>query len=448
MVYKNKIVVLHYKIRTLQSIICFSFLFSNAICQWSNIPDYNFYCNTASLADSTKIWGAGRIGGIFSYNLRINQFQFYQFSEEYDILSIYPQDSSTIYLGGRNNAENRGFILLYDPSQDSIIFFKNQDNEIWDIEFINQDTGFIVGFEGIQKTKDGGQTWNVIWDFFSVGADFGEFYSIISITDSVLYACGRKQHQLEGSNHQGFILKSSDYGISWDIVLEIPDSYFMNLEYRHNKVYCHDKETNTILISNESGNTWDSIEIPINNPLVRINDVTMLGVNHILACVSQNIFFASNGQEYSIDMLIDTPDGGNTWYVQYENFPIYPPRDTLLNTLVNLNDAVVYSFGWNLALVTQNSGGDNNPILSLSSPLEEVRYVLYPNPATNTIYVEGNFNATNYTIQTLSGEVIRSNSINTKGVLAIPIYYLDPNAYIISFKVGSNISLSKLFIKM
>lgn len=417
--------------------------------QWIRIQDFDFYCNTATLSYSNMIWGVGSNGWLFNYDLNYKQFQYHKFNEDFDILSLSVIDSSTIYLGGRNYDEENGFTLLYDFNQDSVIFVRNHNNEIWDIEFINRDTGIIVGFEGIQVSKDGGHTWNLLWEFSSIGAEFGELYSIISTKPGVLYACGRKLHYVGGTNHQGFVLKSIDYGNSWSVVLEIPESYLVNLEFKHDVVYCHDKETNTIFTSNDYGESWSPVEIPISNPLIRINDVTLLSGSHILACISQNIFFAEDGLDHTVDMLVDSPDGGKNWFIQFENYPTYPPRDTLLNTLVNINDSTIYSFGWNLALMTENSGGNNNPGLSVSSSIDYPKLVLYPNPATNSLFLYNRHSSEDlYIIQNLSGEIVRIVSLIPDELQTIPIDYLDPGAYIISLITGTKITLSTLFIKI
>lgn len=273
----------------LVSLSCFISIASNA--QWQKIPGFEIYCNNTTLDKNNIIWGVASGSKVFQFDPSGEQFDFYQINEDFDIYSIYALDSSTLFLGGRDWANSNGFLLSFDPIGDSIRHFQNTNYQITDILFINQDTGYIVGFEGVQRTLNGGISWEIIWEFSSIGAEYGELYSIISDSDGAIYTSGRKSQDLEGSNSQGLVIKSNNYGDAWDIVFEPSEGYIVNLEYRHDKIYCHDQETPKIYTSPDLGDSWDTIEIPIEDGTLQINDVTFLSEDHILACIPQNIVY-------------------------------------------------------------------------------------------------------------------------------------------------------------
>lgn len=435
------------KLLKLALIILSFFISITSYGQWRKIPEFGIYCNNAILDEDNMIWGVGSGSKTFRYDPSSKQFDFYQLNEDFDILSLFALDSSTLFLGGRDWAKSNGFVLSYDPIGDSVKHFQNTNYDIRDILFTNQDTGYVVGFEGVQRTINGGISWEIVWEFNSIGAEYGELYSIISDSSGAIYASGIKRQNLEGSNFQGLLIKSKSHGDTWDIVFEPSEGYLVNLEYRHDKIYCHDQEVPKIYISPDLGDTWNTIEIPIDDPTLQINDVTFLSEDHILACIPQNIIFFDNRWEYVVNIIVDSPDGGVTWYTQFENHPPYPPGDTLLRSLVNVNDTIVYCFGWNLALVTENKGGNTNPIMGISNSHHNSKLRLFPNPASETLFVEGLTDIVRYQIVSLTGIVVQSGAINSDQEINIPIDAIEPSVYILSLFSKTRFTHSKLFVK-
>lgn len=448
MEFENTTIVLRYKTRALQSIICLSFLFSNAICQWSKVPDFSGICNDAILVDSANIWGVCNLGTLFNYDLIIQDFEYRYLDENVDFHSLFPANDSTIYLGGRNYNVGNGVFVSYRVDIDSIEFSVNTTNTVKDILFLSRDTGIYTGFLGIYRTIDGGKSWTLIWDFESYGAQFGMLNSLTADSHGGIYVAGTKRQNLEESNRQGFILKSSDQGLSWNSIFEVHESELDGIEFRHGGLYCHDKERMSLYSSLDFGQTWQTIDIPVHNPMLRISDLTYLSQEKIIACISQEFFFASNGADYSTDMLVSSTDNGVIWQLQFLNQPQYPPRDSSLNTIVNVNDTILYSFGWHRAIMTENSGGENNPVLNTERFPQLHTARIYPVPASNVLFVEGLSNEYRYSINTISGEFVVSDEICHSKRQVIPITELDPGIYIISFTSYSRTIHTQFFIKL
>lgn len=304
--------------------------------QWQELPDFQTYCNTAVLADSNNIWGGGNLGKIFHYDISNQTFDYRQFDEEFDFQAVYPLNDSTLLLGGwvnNNDFDDNGFYISYRCDIDSIIFSSFHPYPIWDIEFISQDTGFFSNFDGIHKTTDRGNSWERIWEVDSIGAEFGDIYSITTDSTGGIYASGEKRQNLEGLSFQGFVLKSIDCGASWELVFENPHGNIWGLEYRHGTVYCHDKNRTTIYSSQDSGATWNTYNIPISDETLTTSDVTFLSRNHLIACIAHEYGFLSDETDNKRYMILDSPDNGLTWYVQHEFHSPYSPDCQFLLTL-------------------------------------------------------------------------------------------------------------------
>lgn len=429
---------------------CFSFI-SIGWAQWNLLPGFYTNCKVAILTDTTRIWGAGTSGDMFNICLENNEITYFQFDSSYDIHSIYKVSDSLLIFGGGDwipgSEIQNGFILNYNFIIDSIIKEESYPSVIWDIEFINKDTGFFVSSSGIDMSINGGNSWKSVWDFEQIGASYGELYAMTRDTLGNIYASGRKRVSPETI---GIILKSEDRGESWVEIKEIPDGYIVNLNYKYNKLYCHDKNALCYYSSSDFGEQWQTDTIPLTDPLLKISDIEFLSQDHVLVSIAQELYFSSDDpsrEQYSVDMIIDSPDLGNTWYRQYINYSPFPPRDSSLNTLVSLNDTIIYVFGMNLALITENQGGTDNPILFVLQNKIDKKRTIYPNPVTDIIYIQGLDVADSYAIATITGQIIKSQIINPSYNIGIPVAILKEGLYFLYLIDNESVIYSSVFIK-
>ena len=101
------------------------------------------------------------------------------------------------------------------------IVFNLMMSQNWALDFANELTGF-AGSNKVKKTTDGGLTWDTLsFPVYLYTSD------IQFINQNVCYTCG-------DNNIDGFVLKTTNCGLSWQIVLTTPDHsnptdlYFVN----------------------------------------------------------------------------------------------------------------------------------------------------------------------------------------------------------------------------
>ena len=414
----------------------------NSYTQWEPIPGVQVVCNTAVLADSSTIWGGGPNGNIFKFNISSNEIEHHQFNEDLNIFNVYPLNDSSLILAGKNEAQRNGFFYLYRTDIDSFTVRTGFQHSIYDTEFFNKDTGFATGFPGLFKTMDKGNSWDQIWDFTLIGAQYGMLLSITSISDSIFYATGQKREDIVGwSGTQGVIIRSENIGETWKKVFEASGGKISNIECKKGIVYCHDKIQLAIYMSEDSGESWTTINVPFIHSGLRLTDVAFLNANEIVVSITEEVFLTKKS-DLASNVILYSPDRGKTWYNQYESGKEYK-----LNTLVNVNDSLTYVFGWDLALVTQNKANDGQLISYNDLSPTQKKINIFPVPAKDQLYVEGINQATAYQILSLSGKVLSSGKINSGDRMKISLAEFEQGTYIIKFNRNNRFLFSKLFYK-
>ncbi len=334
----------------------------SAYSQWSPLLDFDLYSNDAIIDDANYIWCGGNLGKMARYDYLNSDIEYLQFNDSIDFHALHQINDSILVLGGRVWKDFTGFILLYNTIQETVESIEAFPYTIWDVEFLSPDTGYFSSYSGIYKTTNGGGTWELAFDFSSIGAEYGEIYSIISDSTSKIFASGRKKATIGDSCFQGFVLDQMISARS--VVFEIDESLISNLSIRQNILYCHDKSLLSYYFSSNSGDSWTIRDIPIENPWLRIRDIEFLGSEEVLAIIAQDYFPESETSIQPNNMILNSPDDGSTWYIQYQHQSSLPTKDSSLNLFINISDTLIYSFGCGFALFTDNKGGVNNPIMS------------------------------------------------------------------------------------
>ncbi|HYV94899.1 MAG TPA: YCF48-related protein [Chitinophagales bacterium] len=160
---------------------------------------------------------------------------------------------------------------------------------LYDVSFVNSDTGFAVGhghsidFGIVLKTTDGGLTWNSV--------DYGftkNVYSISFPSDQVGYICG-----------DGFIRKTTDQGNTWTSGGG-GNSFFTQVQFLNDTVgYVNDYDNTRLKKTIDGGQTWTSLPYPF---------ASMFSFHFS----SEDTAMATTGTYYSLGVST-TFDGGLTW---------------------------------------------------------------------------------------------------------------------------------------
>lgn len=96
-------------------------------------------------------------------------------------------------------------------------FHRFWPDNLYAVEFVNNDVGFIAGYSGtVLRTKDGGKNW----DAFYIGRN--ELIRRLSfVNENTGWAVG----------HRGSIFHTSDAGQTWEVQKEIPGIYLRDIDF-------------------------------------------------------------------------------------------------------------------------------------------------------------------------------------------------------------------------
>jgi photosystem II stability/assembly factor-like uncharacterized protein len=170
------------------------------------------------------------------------------------------------------------------------------NDDLYSVDFINNDTGFVVGGKDILKTIDGGNNWTVIaksnFDLFSVSfvdSDHG-----IAVGGDWLY-------EVSG------ILKTTNGGNNWNEASStITTKYLNKIKFVNSEIgYAIGGDLGTysgyIIKTTDSGQSWSNLNIGINT--YSLNDFSIPDENKIY-------IVAQEGQ------ILKSKDAGATWTEQ------------------------------------------------------------------------------------------------------------------------------------
>ena len=167
------------------------------------------------------------------------------------------------------------------------------------IDFINKDTGFVVGVGEIYKTTDGGITWTEKPNDFNT-----VLHAVDFINDHVGYAVGGA----------GWLLRTEDCGENWERILShMPERELWNIKFMNEQVGYIMGSDNFLLKTRDGGLSWQ----------VASNIST--GGKYWYNCdfVSEDtvFFVGAKGSMFGDGFLAKTTDGGET--ITELNIPEY-----------------------------------------------------------------------------------------------------------------------------
>ena len=169
------------------------------------------------------------------------------------LLAISFPDSLHGWMVGNKPGDNRGYIIHTDDGgktwneQTSSV-----SDQLQDVHFMDQNTGFALGVNSIQKTVNGGTEWtNIELDSFSQNPYFADF----DFVESSAFAVG----------DNGTILKSTNGGDDWVELSQLPSgAFYLAVDFANpdTGIVVGGMGTGHYAIRTEDGGeTWDSLAI-------------------------------------------------------------------------------------------------------------------------------------------------------------------------------------------
>jgi len=242
-------------------------------------------------------------------------------------VAVHPNDPLTVYIGaasgglwktidGGENWQDIGHDLgslsfgaiAIDPNNPEIVYAGSGEANL----------GLCYAFpgNGLYKSTDGGQTWNVITDGFGTITNFSDLL-VSPYNSNIIMAAlgGPAMFYDEGLSNQG-IWRSLDGGITWNRTLDVP--YGTDIAFHPtdpNKVYAATGGTDTysgFYISSDQGETWtrSNTGLILQASWSRIQfDISKSNPDIIYSVIFENTIDLNQ----FITRAFKSTDGGNSW---------------------------------------------------------------------------------------------------------------------------------------
>ncbi len=309
--------------------------------------------------------------------------------------------SSHVFDGNSGDAT---FIISTDAGENWEAISRIPDKQFLSLHFLNSKVGFVSGFDGIWKTEDNGNSWNMIFSVPDQGFKFGEISQIQFLNDSVGFA---SLHALDDNSTPSrlvsLLLKTEDGGAEWNQVIEFEDISRFDF---HNDSIGFLSGYSKIFRTDDGGVSWNLVyEMATTG---QIYDIQFLSDEKIVMAGHPGAFF--EGTSFT---FLKTTDGGET----------FSGLDTIgipLRTVYFLNDSVGFVAGWNgLIMKTSTCGGEivGNypwPQSSTNDIFDKFEIEVFPNPINehiNVRFFDTNQKNLRFKIVSIFGSTIQSGKL-------------------------------------
>lgn len=196
-----------------------------------------------------------------------------------------------------------------------------------DIEFLNQDTGFIAGIYGIQRTHDGGLNWEMVYE------DSVFVMSIQLLSDSLVIAMGNVVPSVMAVS-----LRSTDGGDSWTSTL---------LPLTDNLISLHFFNQELGFAVGSGGTALKTIDAGLNWTTMPTGSASLLSDIHFIDPMNGIIV----GEGPGTPLILRTNDGGTSW------IEIVSPATEFLRAVHFPTNTTGYIVGWDGGILKTTDGG-------------------------------------------------------------------------------------------
>lgn len=330
------------------------------------------------------------------------------------ILDISFSNNNTFFLYTRDFNYN---LYKWSTSTGLTIIKSDYNSWLYDIQIIEDNTGFAIS------------SWGVLYKYENDSLDSLTY--IPNCFAPILKASNSDRHFIickdSANGNYNTLLKSMDDGLTWSLAFHDNNRSFQNLTALNDSSFLLTTQTREVLKSIDGGVTW--------LPIMDLSNLILYSI------VNENVVFGIKQG----GIVVKTIDGGATW-INLQTI------SSSINSINMVNEMTGYIFGNN------NSNGPGAPMVYKttnggiqfvpeSTPNNTIS--LFPNPASNFIYIENpDRTVTNYTV-TISnnqGQQVLKLNVDIDSKKQIDVSHLNSGLYVLQLQNQNTIYVSK-FIK-
>lgn len=208
--------------------------------------------------------------------------------------------------GNPHNDSITSIFITSDAGLNWNFIIDNVRHMVTDIEMIGANTGLISGWGGlIWKTTDFGVTWDTMNIQGNAASRHYNGFSFADGATAVAVGGNRTNDSIRT------IIRTTDAGANWSIVEDGIGTWLQDVDFASSSVGVAVGDSSVILRTTDAGQNWSAVSSPLTN------NRQLMSVNFIDA----NIGFIAGGNatKDSIQTLLKTVDGGQTWSILFDN---------------------------------------------------------------------------------------------------------------------------------
>ncbi len=363
--------------------------------------------NDVFFANSQTGWAVGNSGTILNTTNGGQTWSTQTSSATQEIRAVFFIDASTGWAVGGSTI--RTMLKTTDGGATWIDLPANSitSNQMFDIAFFDVNIGWVVTYDSIYRTVDGGNTWVNETYTNTVSSPRNRAISVTS--DTTAYVGGSRITGVGTRGADVFYRNLSNSPINWDISAIntfVNNDEFHSIEFSNSHVGFAGgtkgnllRKTGTLPTDN-----WN-LNFEIGEDLT-IRAISFSNENNGMFCASKTI------ASINYTLVYHTIDNGDNWSASPDSIP------NLLLGVVHAPDTInAWAVGANGSIFkgTRSSVGINEIGLNLDVNI-------YPNPSSNVFNISinsQNKELINYTLTDISGRIIEKGNRNLGGSTSI-----------------------------
>jgi len=272
----------------------------------------------------------------------------------------------------------------------------NGSKQMFDIAFFDANTGWLIAFDSIYRTTDGGDTW--VSEGYTSNTESPNVRSIAVTSDTIAYMAGSRKKSSIARQADVFYRRPENSPFLWSFSgfgPPVSSDNFRSIEFINSDIGFAGGQRGQLYKKTDfsTGGPWElNFELLENQT---IWSISFPNESHGMFLSSVEISGTTNA------IIYHTSDSGETWSVAPDTIP-----DLLLAVLYAPDsvNAWTVGVGGKIYKGTQSVTGINQLGLNIDVSI-------YPNPASDFIHVElnsGSHEAISYTLTDVAGRLIKN----------------------------------------